>query len=142
MTTSNPTLVLNIINNCVGGYMTFNGFSTDYNPDPVEHGGPPVVLPTILNNGASSLAFQVSDCYSGETQGESYFNMPDGSQFKITWHLYNHPDSNPDEGYNAISCPNYTIEYLQSDGSYSTQIYWDITNVNSFSATITIVEAS
>jgi hypothetical protein len=149
MSASNANLTVNLVNNCAGGYITFNGFPTTYSPDPVEHGAPPLILPTVKNDGNTYAIFQVSDGFNdpdveqtdGETQGDAYFNMPDGSILDISWHLYFHPDTNNDDGYQNITCPNYTIQYLQSDGvSYDTAVYWSVTNVNTFKATISITE--
>ena len=144
-TVSEPMLYVNVANNCKNGYITFYGFPDTWSPDPVEHGAPPVVMPTIKNDGNVYQALMVSsgsdaDEGSNETQGEVYFNMPNGSQLAITWHIYGHTETNPDEGNLAISCTGYTVEYLQADGTYSADVYWAVSEVNIFTSTIQITE--
>jgi len=147
MSTSRATFIVNVLN-YTNGYITFNGFPTDWEPDPVEHGGPPVITPTVVNitdldNTPTPVQIiGVSDCWTdqvdGETQGQVNFNMPDGSLLSIIWHVYYHTETNNDVNYNSISCPNFKVEYLQSDLSYSNTPYYSQTNVNTFTATIRI----
>lgn len=150
MSTSRATFMVNILN-YTNGYITFNGFPTSWAPDPVEHGGPPVINATVKNisptdnNPTAVQLLGVSDCWTtqvdGETQGQANFNMPDGSLLSIIWHVYYHTETNNDVNYNSISCPNYTVQYLQSDGSYSTTPYFGQSDVNTFTTTIKIIGA-
>lgn len=153
MSTSRATFIVNVLN-LTNGYITFNGFPTDWKPDPVEHGGPPVITATIQNftvddyNSGTVQPTQlmaVSDCFpstavDGETQGQANFNMPDGTLLSIIWHIYYHMDTNNDN-YNSITCDNYVLEYLQDDGTtYSTTPYYANSDVNTFTTTIRINE--
>lgn len=138
---SNAKIIVKLTNN-TNGYITFSGFSTDSAPNPVQHGCPPVAVSTVKNDGKQVTLFQASAYNSTnwqQTQGEAYFNMPDGSLLTIKWYGQWHPSTSTDGSNDYVTCsPNYNLEFLQSDNSYSATTYWDQTDVNTFTATVKI----